>query len=70
MTESPSGPPPTTWPEGPITGYLAAPGYEKELVAELRMGGAGEPVGVYGRLVLARGEARPASAWRASAARC
>ena len=56
------GPPPAAWPEGPITGYVAAPGYEKELVAELRDAGVGEPVAVFGRLVLARGEARPA-AW-------
>ncbi len=56
------GPPPAAWPQGPITGYVAAPGYEKELVAELRDAGVGEPVAVCGRLVLARGEARPA-AW-------
>ncbi len=41
---------------------MAAPGFEKELVDELRDVGAGEPVGVYGRLVVARGEARPV-AW-------
>jgi len=55
-------PPPAEWPRGPITGYVSVPGYEKELVAELRDAGAGEPVAVFGRLVLARGEARPA-AW-------
>jgi 23S rRNA (cytidine2498-2'-O)-methyltransferase len=56
------GPPPDAWPEGPVTGYVTIPGYEKELVAELRDAGAGEPLAVHGRLVLARGEAMPA-AW-------
>jgi len=45
-----------------VTGYVAPPGYEKELIAELRDAGSGEPAAVHGRLVLARGEARP-TAW-------
>ncbi len=59
---SSDNPSPAAWPEGPVTGYVAAQGFEKELVDELRDAGAGEPLGIYGRLVVARGEARPV-AW-------
>ena len=57
-----AGPSLAVWPEGPVTGYVSIPGYEKELLDELRDARAGEPVAVHGRLVLARGEAVPA-AW-------
>ena len=43
-----------------LTGYLAAPGFEADLRAEL-----GDVVAEYGRLMLAPGAARPSSALRA-----